>query len=151
MNQSTSSSATQDPMRRIFERVLRELLIATAVIAAVGLVAGYLIDAWAGFFGALLGVVAALIFTGTTALSMLYTLHKPPSVLAGVVLGAWIGKMVVLIVMLAVLQDMTFYNKIVFAVVLLTAVLTSMAIDVRAVVRGRVPNVQTGSDSSPGA
>jgi heme O synthase-like polyprenyltransferase len=151
MNQSTSPAAAPDPMRRLFERVLRELLIATAGITAVGLVAGYLIDAWAGFFGALLGVVAALIFTGTTALSMLYTLHKPPSVLAVVVLGAWIGKMVVLIVMLAVLQDMTFYNKIVFAVVLLIAVLTSMAIDVRAVVRGRVPNVQTGPTSSPEA
>lgn len=146
-----SSSPAPDPMRRIFERVLRELLVATAVIALVGLVVGFVVDAWAGFFGALLGVIAALVFTVTTALSMLYALHKPPSILAGLVLGAWLGKMVVLIAMLAVIQNMTFYNKIVFAVVLLVAVLASMAIDVRAVLTGRVPNVQTGSDSGPEA
>lgn len=133
-----------DPMRRLFERVLRELLLATAVITVVALPGGFLVAGWAGLFGAFLGVVVALVFTGTTALSMLYALHKPLSVLAGVVLGAWVAKMLVLIAALAALQDMTFYDKGVFAVVLFGAVLVSMAIDVRAVVRARIPN--TGPD-----
>lgn len=140
---------SQDPVRRILRRVLRELLIATAVIALVGLPGGYLVDRWEGLFGALLGVLVALVFTGTTALSMLYAVRKPLTVLAGVVLGAWVGKMVVLVAALAALQDQTFYDKVVFAVVLFAAVLTSMAIDVRAVVKARLPNVDPATGTGP--
>lgn len=136
-------------MRRIFEGVLRTLLLAIAVITLVALPGGYVVDGWAGLLGALLGVLVALVFTGTTALSMLLALHKPLTVLAGVILGAWVGKMIVLVAVLAVLQDMTFYNKLVFALVLFAAVLTSMVIDVRAVVRARIPNVDPASGRAP--
>ncbi len=129
-----------DPMRRIFERVLRELLIATAVIALLGVGIGYLVAGTEGLYGALLGVVVALVFCGTTALSMLVALHRPLAVLAGVILGAWLVKMIVVVVLLAVIQDLTFYDKYVFAGVLFAVVLTSMAIDVRAVVTARIPN-----------
>jgi len=129
-----------DPMRQIFVRVLRELLLATAVIAVLGVGIGYLVAGGAGVAGALLGVVVALIFCGTTALSMLVSLHRPLTVLAAVILGAWLVKMLVLVVLLAAIQDLTFYDKYVFAGVLFAVVITSMAIDVRAVVKARIPN-----------
>ena len=146
---SAFDRAAPDPMRRVFEGVLRALLVSTGVIALVALPGGYLIEGWEGLLGALLGVVVALVFSGTTALSMLLALHRPLTVLAGVVLGAWVGKMIVLVAVLAVLQDMTFYDKTVFVVVLFTAVLVSMVIDVRAVVRARIPNVDPGSSRAP--
>jgi hypothetical protein len=146
---TTAPDAKPDPMRRIFEGVLRALLVSTGVITLVALPGGYVVDGWAGLLGALLGAVVALVFTGTTALSMLLALHKPLTVLAGVVLGAWVGKMIVLVAALAVLQDMTFYNKTVFVVVLFVAVVTSMVIDVRAVVRARIPNVDPASGGAP--
>jgi len=101
---------------------------------------GYLVAGGAGVAGALLGVVVALIFCGTTALSMLVSLHRPLTVLAAVILGAWLVKMLVLVVLLAAIQDLTFYDKYVFAGVLFAVVITSMAIDVRAVVKARIPN-----------
>jgi hypothetical protein len=136
-------------MRAIFQGVLRNLLVAIAVITLVALPGGYLVAGWAGLLGALLGVLVALLFCGTTALSMLYALHKPLGVLAGVILGAWVAKMLVLVAALAVLQRLTFYDRTVFVVVLFVAVLTSMVIDVRAVVRARIPNVDPASGRAP--
>ena len=133
-----------DPMRRIFERVTRELVAATAVIGVLAFVAGYLVDSWRGVLGAGIGVVIAVVFSGTTVVSMRYALRRPPAVLAGIVLGSWLAKMVVLIALLALLQDETFYNKVVFAVVLVTTVLVSVVIDVRAVVEARIPHGETG-------
>lgn len=126
----------------LYSRVLRELLTATAAIIVLGIVGGYLVDGLAGVLGAVLGVGAALLFSGTTVLSMRASLGRPPTTLAAVVLGAWVVKMVILVAIFAVLQDMTFYNRYVFAVVLFVVVLTSMVIDVRAVVQARIPHAE---------
>ena len=133
----------EDPLGQIFEQVMRQLLVATSLIAVVALAAGFAFDSWAGAWGALIGVLVALLFSGTTVVSMRFARHRSPSVLAGVVLGSWIAKMVLLIALLAVLQDLTFYNKGVLAAVLVATVLVSVAIDVRAVLRARIPHGET--------
>lgn len=135
-----SVPAEPDPVRRLLQRSLRELLWATAAIGLLGAVLGLVLDGTAGLYGALLGVGVGLLFCGTTVVSMLVSVHKPVSVLAGVVLGAWVVKMIVVVAVLAVIRDLEFYDKYVFAAVLVLLVLTSTAIDVRAVLQGRVPH-----------
>ncbi len=142
--------APPDPLRAVFQRSLRELLWATLAIGALGAVVGYLVAGTPGVVGALLGVGVGLLLCGTTVGSMLVTARRPPAVLGAVVLGAWLVKMLLIVVVLAVLQGKDFYDKYVFAAVLVLIALTSMAIDVRAVLQGRIPNVEAapGSEAS---
>ncbi|NTW42342.1 MAG: hypothetical protein HGA44_21125, partial [Cellulomonadaceae bacterium] len=80
---------------------------------------------------------------------MLITSRSSATTTAGVVLGAWLGKMVVLVVVLALLQGRDFVDRVVFVVVLLVGVLGSMLLDLRAVRRGRVPYTDPGSVPTP--
>lgn len=70
---------------------------------------------------------------------MLYTADKSPNVTMAVVLGAWIVKMLVLVVVLATVGQMDFFHRVVFAVVVLLGVVGSAALDMYSVVKGREP------------
>jgi hypothetical protein len=52
--------------------------------------------------------------------------------------------MIIIVAVLALIQDLAFYNRYVFATVLFAVVFTSTAIDVRAVLQGRVPHGEAG-------
>jgi dipeptide/tripeptide permease len=147
---STTSHDEPDPLRAVFRRSLRELLWATLILGVLGVGVGYLVAGEQGVVGALLGVGVGLLLCGTTVVSMLVTARRPPAVLAAVVLGAWLAKMMIIVVVLALLQGKDFYDKYSFAAVVVLVALTSVAIDVRAVLQGRIPNVEAapGSDAT---
>jgi hypothetical protein len=73
---------------------------------------------------------------------MLRTADAAPGAMMGVVMGTWLGKVVVVIAVLAVLRGMDFYDRYVLAAVVAVAVVGSALLDYRAVSRGRVPYVQ---------
>lgn len=127
--------------KEIFSSALRATLLMLVVLAVVGIGVGALVAGAAGVWGALLGVAITLIFSGTTIASMLYTAEKGPSTTMAVLLGGWIAKMAVLLVLLAVLGQLDFYHKVVFAVVVMVGVVGSAALDMLSVVRGREPYV----------
>jgi hypothetical protein len=130
---------------RVFRRALRDMLVLLAGIAVLGVGVGALVAGQRGVWGALIGVGLALVFSGTTVVSMLVTARSSVQRLAVVVLGAWLGKVVVVIVVLAVIQDLDFYAKPVLAIVLLVGVVGSAVLDYRAVSRGHVPYVEPGA------
>jgi hypothetical protein len=57
---------------------------------------------------------------------------------------SWLAKLVVLIAVLVVLRGMDFYDRWVFAGVLLVGVIGSAVLDYRAVSQGRIPYVEPG-------
>lgn len=142
----TSPPGHDEPVRAVFRRALRDMLVLVAGLAVVGVALGALISEppSAGILGALIGVVLTLLFSGTTVVSMLRTTSAAPSAMMATILGAWLVKMIVLIVILSVLKDQTFYDRTVLVGVLLAGVVGSIYLDYRAVVRGRVPYVQPG-------
>jgi hypothetical protein len=129
----------------VFRRALRDMLMLLAALTVLGVGIGALVAGRPGVWGALIGVGLALVFSGTTVVSMLVTARSSVQRLAAVVLGAWLGKVVVVIVVLALIQDRDFYDKPVLAVVLLIGVVGSAVLDYRAVSRGRVPYVEPGA------
>ena len=136
----------------VFRRALRDVLILLAALAVLGVGVGALAAGRPGVWGALVGVGLALVFSGTTIVSMLVTSRASAARLAAVVLGAWLGKVLVVIVVLAFIQDRDFYDRPVLAVVLLVGVVGSAVLDYRAVSRGRVPYVEPGvrqADAGP--
>lgn len=131
--------------KEIFNSALRSMLILVAVVLVVGSALGYLFAGLPGLWAALMAVGVTLIFSGTTIWSMIYTTDKSPNTTMAVVLGAWVGKMALFVVVLALLSGATFYHKLTFGIIVLLSVFASAILDMRAVVKGRMPYVQPTS------
>ena len=112
--------------------VLRRSTILTLLGLVVGGGGGLLIAGSAGLTGALLGIAIPSVFFGTTLAVALLTGRTAGPALGAVVLGSWLVKLVVLVVVLAVLKPLTFYDRPVFGVALLgwTAVLLGLEVRV---------------------
>jgi len=122
----------------VFRQALRDMAVLLGILTVVGVVVGYLVDGMAGVWGALIGVLVALIFSGTTVISVWRTSKSAPTTMLAVLMGAWLGKIVVVIVVLASIRHLDFYNPQVLAIVLMVGVIGSAILDARAVQRGRI-------------
>jgi drug/metabolite transporter (DMT)-like permease len=126
----------------VFRQALRDMLLLLGVLTVVGVVVGYLVDGTAGVWGALLGVFIALVFSGTTVISVLRTARSTPTTMMAVIMFAWLGKLVAVIALLAILKQFDFYNPAVLFLVSIAGVIGSAVLDARAVHHGRVPYVE---------
>lgn len=140
-----------DAVGDVFRTALRDMLVLLAVLAVLGIGLGAVVAGTPGVWGAVIGVALALLFSGTTVLSMLLTARSRATTMAGVVMGAWLAKVVVLVVVLAVLRGEDFYHRGVLAAVLVVGVVGSAFLDLRAVRGGRVPYVVPASEGPGGA
>ena len=139
----TSSPVSSTPILRT---VLVWSGVVTATLAVVGAVVGFLVAGTTGLWSALAGVLVAAIFLGITAASILIAnrwfgdpLYVP--IFFGIVMGGWILKLVIFIVVMLVLRGQPWIEPMVFFVALVVSVLASLAVDVVAVVRMRIPSV----------
>lgn len=144
----TSSAAEGDAVRQVFRTALRDMLLLLGVLAVLGIGIGYAVAGAKGVWGALIGIGLALVFSGTTVVSMLCTARSAPTTMAAVVMGAWLGKLVVLIAVLVVLRGQAFYSRGVLAALLVVGVVGSAVLDYRAVRGGRVPYVTLSDDGA---
>jgi len=147
----TSSTPPLPPTaaEAVFRQALRDMLVLLGVLTVVGVVVGYLVDGSAGVWGALIGVFVALIFSGTTVISVWRTARSNPATMLAVLMGAWLGKLVVVIAVLASIRHLDFYNPQVLAVVLMVGVIGSAILDARAVQRGRIPYIEPAASDGP--
>ncbi len=150
---SAGPSNAADAVRAMLHRALRHLLILIAAVTAIGLVVGWFTAGWAGVWGAVMGAVAALFFSGTTVVSHLRTADSPAAMTGTVVLGTWLLKMVVIVAFFVIIDDLTFYDPLVLVLVLVAGVLGSLYLDYLAVTAARIPYVEpvpdAGSDDGP--
>ncbi|RMI04694.1 hypothetical protein [Cellulomonas triticagri] len=129
----------------VFRRALRDMAVLVAGVTVLGVGIGYLVAGAPGVWGALIGAGIALVFSGATTLSMLWTSPTEPGRMMAVIMGMWLGKVALVIVLLAVLRGMDFYDRYVLAAVVAVAVIGSALLDYRAVSRGRIPYVSPAS------
>ncbi|HEY0186401.1 MAG TPA: hypothetical protein VGC67_02835 [Cellulomonas sp.] len=125
----------------VFRAALRGSVLLVVVVTVLGVGIGALVAGTPGVWGALIGAGLALVFSGATTVSMLRTAHSSPSTMMAVVMGTWLGKIVLVVVLLAVLRGMDFYDRYVLAAVVAAATIGSAVVDLLAVSRGRVPYV----------
>ena len=145
--------------------ILRTTLIWSAIVtgalAVAGSVVGYLVAGESGLWSALVGVLLAALFLGITGISILVAnrwfgtdLYVP--LFFGIVLGGWLLKFVVFLIVLFVVRDQPWVNSLVFFVAIVAGVLASLAVDVIVVTRMRVPYASdktlptTDPDEAPG-
>ena len=117
-----------------------------AAIAVVGSVVGALVSELPGLLSALIGAGMGFVFLAVTAVSILLAdritkgdLLSP--VFFALVLGAWLLKFVVFLVLVFTLREASFVDPVVLFVTLVLAVLGGLVTDLVAVSRGRVPYV----------
>lgn len=129
--------------------VLRTTLVwsavVTLVLAVIGSVVGYLVAGPDGLWSALVGVVLAAVFLGITAASILvanrwYGQELYVALFFAIVLGAWILKFIVFIVVLLVLRGQPWISPVVFFIALVVGILVSLVIDVVVMLKMRIPH-----------
>ncbi len=129
------SPALVTPMRR----VLRIGMVAVLIALPLSLLIGYLVAAGAGVWGALIGMGLAAGFFAITVGVALGTAALDVTALGAAVLGSWLFKMVLLIVVLALLRDADFYSRPVLFVSLLLGTIGALVLEAVVVTRTQVP------------
>lgn len=130
----------------VFRRALVWGAIATAVIAVAGGAIGFAVAGSDGLFSALAGAALAFVFMGLTAVTILvanrWTRDQLFSgIFFGVVLGGWLLKLVLFVIVLIVLRGAPWIQPQVFFFAVVASVLTSLAIDAVVMIRTRAPYV----------
>ncbi len=156
---------TQNPVSST--PILRATLLwaagATAILAIVAAVLGFLADGQNGLWSGLLGVLLAAVFLAITGISILIAnrwFGQPLYVqlFFAIVLGGWFVKLGIFVVVMLVLRDQPWISPLVFFLSIVAGVVLSLVIDVVVLLKMRLPHVSDGNlpteapeDVAPGA
>lgn len=128
----------------ILTRALRYGAILTVGVVIVGSVIGYLVGGVPGLVSALIGAGVTAVFMGLTATSFVVASrvsHLPEGIAVyyGIILGTFLVKFVIFLVLVISLRSATWLNPTVFGFTIIAAVLGTLLVDSLALQRGRVP------------
>jgi hypothetical protein len=126
-------------VRATLRRALRDVLVFSVALIILGSGVGHLLAGMPGFWGGLIGGVVAAGVSGATVGVMLLTAHLPVGTSAALGMAAWVVKAMILLIAFLALQGTDLVNRPVFGVVIVIGVIGSLVVDIRAVLRGRVP------------
>ena len=130
-----------DDLKSVMQRVLRLGALLVAGISLIGSLVGYLLAGTSGILAALAGGLAAFIFTGLTALSLLLGAKLNLGGFLGVVLGGWLLKMVLFLVLFRVLNGADWLSSQARPIVFFTvvaAVIGGLVLDTLIVTKARL-------------
>ena len=126
---------------------LRASVISLGVLAIAGAVVAGAMRGGAGMWGALAGVGLATIAALVTQGAMVMGYRRAPHVFASIVGGAWLAKMVVIVVGMLALSRVDGVDRPSFGVVAFLGIVVTLGIDIVAVRKARIPYVISSSDS----
>ncbi|MDR2996488.1 MAG: hypothetical protein LBU78_00045 [Microbacterium sp.] len=140
---NTPARPTSTPLLR---RTLILSAIATGVLAVLGAVIGWAVAGQEGLVSALVGVLLSAVFLAITAISILVAnrwygddLYVP--IFFGAVLGGWLVKFVIFLVVLATLRGQPWIQPQVLFLAIVAGIVVTLIIDVIVMSRSRMPNV----------
>lgn len=119
-------------------KVLKYTAVLAIVLVVLGGAVGFLVVGINGLISALVATVVAVLFSAITAASMVLAIRRDITGFFIIVMGGWLLKLVVFIVVLFALKDQPFLHPIVFYVMLIVSILGTFAIDAVVVLRSRV-------------
>ncbi|WP_374945769.1 hypothetical protein [Agreia sp.] len=129
--------------RPVFVRILKLGAILALAIAVIGGAAGFVVDGERGLVSALVGTAMAILFTGLTAFSILVANRFSgteffTAIFFAVVMGAWIVKFAIFLVLVFLLRDADWINPVVMFICIIAGVLGSLIVDVVVVATSRM-------------
>lgn len=128
----------------VLKRALAWGGLLAAVILVVSSVLGYVFAGLPGLWGGVVGTLMAVVFMGITAGSILVANRFAGSdlfvgIFFGIVLGGWLLKFVVFIVLVLLLRDASWLDPMVVFLSLVAGVIASLVVDVLVVAKSRLP------------
>lgn len=137
---STPEPYSTDPTAAL-RRGLRYGLLGLLVLAVCGVIIASLVAGVAGLWGALIGAAVGGGFILCTMLAVLLTAKLPAVTAGAVLLGSWLLKMILAIVVLAVLDPLDFYNKQAMVIVIVLSLVIVLGAETYGVLKTKVPYV----------
>jgi hypothetical protein len=130
----------------IFTRILKLGGLLAIAIAVVGSIVGYLVAGGIGVTSALIGTAVAVVFLAITSVSVIIATRVAKGDLIsvaffGIVMGAWLLKFVLFLVLVIVLKGQPWIQPIVLFLSLIVAVVGTLVVDVVVIARSRLPYV----------
>ncbi len=126
---------------------LRVSAVSLAALAVVGGTTSGLARGSGGLWGAIAGAGLAAIAALVTQGAMVMGYKKPPHVFALIVGGSWLAKMVVIVGGMLALSSVSGVDRASFGIVALAGIMGTLAIDLIAVRKARIPYAISGSNS----
>lgn len=125
-------------------KAVRWGLVATAVLMAVFAGIGWLVSGAEGLTGGVLGTAIGGLFLLMTSGSIAFAnrfIENPAyvGIFFGIVLGAWLLKFVIFIVLIIVLRDQPWLDSRILFFGLVASVMVSLALDVVVATKSRIP------------
>lgn len=144
MKRQPETERVQPSSTPVFKSTLRYGLLLAAAIALAGGLIGFLSVGVAGLVSALLGAAMAVFFLGVTAASILFANRISGSDMLNpaffaIVLGAWMLKFIVFLVLVFVLRDQPWIDGTVLFLTLVASVLGTLTVDLIVIARARIP------------
>lgn len=136
-------SDTSRAIDAMFASLVRQLGVAFLLIGVVGCGLGYVFAEREGLIGGAMGLGVTVFFMGTSVVVAMLTAKYPIQISQAAFVGAWIVKVLVLFVVLALVRGQDFYDRFVFFGVLVVTIVVTTALEMRAIAKARVPNVET--------
>lgn len=125
----------------IMKKLLGYGAILAVAIAVVGSVIGSFVAGGSGVASALVGTAMAVAFLAITAISILVASRYSITVFFGIVMGAWLLKFVLFLVIIFLLKDLPWVHPQVLFLSIVVAVVGTLVVDVVVIARSRMPYV----------
>ncbi|MDJ0349471.1 hypothetical protein [Cryobacterium sp. PH29-G1] len=144
MTSNSPQASTQPTSVPVLRRILVYGGYLAVAIAVVGSVVGYVVAGGTGVLSALVGTAMSVAFMGITAGSILLANRVAGSESAiggffGIIMGGWLLKFVVFLVLLVVLQDREWIAPMVLFLSIIAGVVGSLVVDAVVVLTSRMP------------
>ncbi len=125
----------------VYRRALRLTAVILAALGVLGGAVGWFVAGAPGMVAALAGAAVAALGALPTQAAMLVGHRRSAQALAGIVAFSWLGKMLLIIVALLILQGVESFHRPMFAIVAVVGLVASLAIDIITLRRARIPYV----------
>ncbi|WEO78327.1 hypothetical protein BJQ94_04620 [Cryobacterium sp. SO2] len=140
----STAPSTQPTSIPVFRQVLVYGGVLALAIAVIGMVVGGLTVGGVGVLSALIGTLMAVVFMGITAASILLAnryagRESAIGAFFGIVMGGWLLKFVVFLVLLILLKDQPWINPLVLFLSIIAGVLGSLVVDAIVLFKSRMP------------
>ncbi|WP_104139948.1 MULTISPECIES: hypothetical protein [unclassified Cryobacterium] len=144
MTSTSQPASTQPTSIPVLRRILIYGVYVALAIAVVGSIVGFAVDGGTGVLSALIGTAMSVAFMGITAGSILLANRVAGSESAiggffGIIMGGWLLKFVVFLVLLVLLQDRAWIQPMVLFFCIIAGVIGSLVVDAVVVLKSRMP------------
>ncbi|WP_084038209.1 hypothetical protein [Demequina sp. NBRC 110053] len=128
-----------------YRKALRFTAILVVALAIIAVPVGLVVGGTAGLVAAEIGVLVAALAGITTQVAMVIGHDREPHIMAAILGGSWLVKMLIIIVALLVLQDVEGFHRELFAGFAVAGVLGTLVVDFWVIRSARIPYVDTSA------